>query len=48
MMDEERETALFEDGDADMETDKVDSTSHNREIVRNGNLCFKMLIKLFF
>lgn len=39
-MDEERDSALFEDGDADMETDKVDVTSHNRETVKNGNQCY--------
>lgn len=37
-MDEEREGVLFEEGDTDMDTDKVDVTSHNRETVKNGNL----------
>ena len=43
MMDEDREfrdTALFDDDEADMETDRVDVTSHNRESVKNGNLCY--------
>lgn len=39
-MDGEKDTALFDDEDADMETDKVDVTSHNRETVKNGTLCF--------
>jgi len=34
-MDEEREIALYDEND--METDKVDATSHNRETVKNGN-----------
>ena len=41
-MDEEREIALFDESDMDMEIDKVDATSHNRETVKNGNLCYKM------
>ena len=40
MMDEDRDTALFDEGEEDMETDRVDATSHNRESVKNGNLCF--------
>jgi len=36
-MDEDRDN-LFEDGDTEMETDKVDATSHSRETVKNGNL----------
>ena len=42
MLDEERENGSFEDGDADMETDKVDVTSHNRETVKNGKLCSRL------
>ena len=39
VMDDERDSALFDDGDTDMETDRVDATSHSRESVKNGNLC---------
>ena len=40
MMDEDRDTGMFDEDDADMETDKVDVTSHNRESVKNGKPCF--------